>query len=231
MNKSVFLRMPHEADFQLYESYLEKRTVFLKHKFVRAKVVAIHKKVYYLNDFVTRLRIDDDVKCYLNELVVDFILIMDLLLLNYLKNIRMSLRAAIEEFNRYLLARRGEDCSQLSVYRLNENVKKLYKRDPYIHNKVSQLLSDYSNLCNYVHVTTGSPFSDKLVLKDFNIINESEINKLFRQITRVLNNLLFILILENKTDFLAMNKHMQSYLLEQLSTDYNSEIQNIIFKQ
>lgn len=224
-----FLRKPHEKDYEEYLEYYRSRVSPLQQfSSLERFVKPIHRKNFYLNLFVNALEVDREGKKYLNEIIVDFILIMDLFSQNYIKNVRMSLRSAIEEFNRYFLIQHGFDCSKLPISRINESALEICRLDSLIHEKVSMLCSDYVELCNTVHVSAESSFTDKLVLSDFQAINERKNEKVARQIYRTIECFIFILICIHTDVFNKLNKHDQNYILQQLpQIDYKKAISRI----
>lgn len=217
MSRLLFLRKPHEKDFLTYTGYLNTRgSITIGNEILTPYLKAIHRKTYYLNGFIQHLSPSNTLGKFLKEVVVDLILIMDLYSLNYMKNVRMNLRSAIEEFNRYLLLEKEFDVSDLSISKINEQLLELYKDNPIIHSKISMLCSDYAELCSFIHVVDNHSFTHKLVLSDFQNINRREAEKIARQVNRNIENFLLILIFIHKTSFLTLNKHMQAYILQQL---------------
>ncbi|MGG4490830.1 hypothetical protein [Metabacillus idriensis] len=228
MNRSIFLQKPHEKDFNYYLSHLKDRNTTTTNSDILEKLKVIHRKIYYLNDLAKSISMTTNEKGYFNEVVTDLILCMDLLSLNYMKPARMGLRASIEEFNRLLLVKIKEDVEGLGVYKINENVKKKYKTVNYVHGKISQLLSDYKQLCNFTHVSDNNNFTNKLVLDDFKLIDRSELNIITNQILRVLENMIFIIICQYKRDFLRLNKHQQAFIIEQLKEPYQRDLNLVL---
>ncbi|AXN39628.1 hypothetical protein [Peribacillus butanolivorans] len=228
MNKSIFLQRPHEGDLDHYLSHLKERNTATTNAKIVEKLKVLHRKIYYLNLLSQSLNMVAKEKRYLNEIVTDLILCMDLFSLNYMKPTRMGLRAAIEEFNRLLLVKVKEEVKNLGVYKLNEKVKEKFKEDNHIHGKISQLLSDYKQLCDFTHVSDNNNFTNKLVLDDFKFIDRSELNHISNQIVRVVENMIFIIICQYKSSFLQLNKHQQAFIIDQLKETYQSEIEYVL---
>jgi len=229
MNRFAFLRMPHETDYREYYTYLQNRAKLITdNEELTPHLKGIHKKVYYLNAFIQELELDQSSQQYLSEVIIDLILLMDLFSQNYIKSVRMHLRSSIEEFNRFLLTINGVDFSELSISRINDRILEVYKHNHPIHSKVSALCSDYADLCTFVHVSADSSFTNKLVLSDFHKVNEKEVEKIARQVFRNIQNILYILICEYREKFHNMTKHMQNYLLQQLSQKDQQEINSIL---
>ncbi|MCR8866888.1 hypothetical protein NQ109_28590 [Priestia megaterium] len=230
MINSPFLQMPHKADFTYYLSHINTRNKKSIHPFITEKLKGLHKKIYYLNLLIQSLEVSDKEHTYLQEITVDLITSMDLFSLNYIKSVRMSLRAAIEEFNRLLLVNIKGELGKISVYQLNQQVKDHFQSNTVIKDKVSQMLSDYKDLCDFVHVSGKKAFTEKLVLEDFQIIDKSELDRVCNQIFRVIENIIFIVICVYKEAFLKLNKHKQSYILGQMKDLYQKDIEGILEK-
>jgi hypothetical protein len=228
MSRSIFLQKPHSSDYKHYLTYLEERNTTPTNSEIVEKLKVIHRKIYYLNLLVKSLNTSDTEQNYFKEIITDLIMCMDLFSLNYMKPARMGLRASIEEFNRLLLVKIREEVRNLGVFKLNQKVKDNFGVDQNLHRKISQLLSDYSQLCDYTHVSETENFTDKLVLEDFKILNRSEMNLIFNQIIRVIENMIFIIVYQFKEEFLNFNKHKQIFIIEQLNTYYQSEINEIL---
>lgn len=223
MNRGLFLRKPHVEDFKAYLEFMTNRQKVDIHETVLVLLKGIHRKVYYLNLLVKNLTGSKGNICFLREVIVDLIICMDLFSMNYLKPVRTNLRSVIEEFNRYLLTTTTEQESPTTVFVLNNMIKNHFKEEV-IKTKVSQLINDYKVLCEYVHVDVKN-ISDKLTLEDFHDLDLSELHKLSRQIYRIIENIIFIIIYLNQSEFISLNKHSQHYHLDQLNSVYKEQIE------
>lgn len=225
--RRTFLRMPHEADFKVYSSYIDTRngTTYIPN--VIANLKMLHKKIYYLNVLIQNLTINEKEFNYLKEVLFDLITTMDLFSLNYIKPTRMNLRAVIEGTIRFFLVKKMELGNE-GVGVLIDNFKDTYSNKEYLSDKIAQISSDYGQLCNFVHTSQIQNFTTKSVLEDFKNVNNSEINIVAKQISRVIENIMFLIIYEHKDDFLKFNKFQQHWIVEQLKKEYADEINGFL---
>lgn len=225
MNRHTFLQMPHETDFKLYSSYIETRNMVSSNPNVFSNLKPIHKKLFYFNFLVNSTQTNLEESNYLQEITVDLITCMDLFSLNFIKPARMSLRAAIESFIRLLLKKSREEVGNLGVGLLIEKLKKVYKNKNYLSDNLNQLLSDYGQLCGFVHTSKKQNFTQKTVLQDFSIVNSSELSGVSKQLQRVIENMLFIVICEYPDCFLLLNKFEQYWIKSELNKTNDQKIE------
>ncbi|KAA6482206.1 hypothetical protein [Bacillus swezeyi] len=190
---SKFLQDPYKEDFNLYKSYVNQKTQITLLNSYESNIKPLYKKIYYLNFLINHLKLKST---FLKECTYNILLCMDLLNFKFINSMRLQLRSSLEQFNRYLLEKKQQYNPNFGVRQINENVKMHYTGTK-IDNIVKDLLNDYKQLCDYVHVTKEQYFSAQRVLNDLEAIKPKEIIQNINLLCRICDYYIISLITLN----------------------------------
>ncbi|WP_077736430.1 hypothetical protein [Bacillus sonorensis] len=208
-----FLQDPHINDFDLYKSYVNQKTQSTLLKTNESNIKPLYKKVYYLNFLINHLKLKST---FLKECTYNILLSMDLLNFKFINSMRLQLRSSLEQFNRYLLEQKQQYNSEYGIRQINEKVK-IHYTDTKIEKIVMDLLNDYKQLCDYVHVSREQFFSTQSVLNDLDTIKPRDIVKTIKMLCRICDYYIISLITLNYSYYSTIGIYNQRLIESALS--------------
>lgn len=215
--KQTFLVDPHIEDFTLFSKYVEEKKDFTLHKSKNDVIKGIYRKIYYYNLLINEIYdLSDDNFKFLKESIGDLTMAMELFNMNYLKPSKMALRSSIEQFHRFLLLKHGQFEMGLSVRDIHRKVKELFDNLT-LKSLISTLLSDYKQLCNFVHVEESNDFSKNLVLSSYQDFESKKVNKLNNELQRITETFCILIIIIDKDAYSRISKYNRLLVENSLS--------------
>lgn len=223
--KKMFLADPYKKDFAEYKKYVDEKhsSTLINHK--EDIIKGTYRKIYYFNYLINKINKN---KCITNKFLIeskaDLIMAMELYNMNYRKPTKIMLRSSIEQFFRWLLdQKKNEYPKGLGVRKILDLIKDKYKNSDF-YTFISSLLGEYDRLCDYAHVDSEQLFTNKLVLSNFNNFDNKEILSLNREIQRITESFIVLVINIEITYFKMLTRHDRHLVLNSLSKGFRQNI-------
>ena len=212
MNKYFDLNKDFKADFQSYIEFVNTRQPLYVINTSRHEheIKFIYKGIYGLLTFHSKTL--QGISKHLKECVYNMPIVLDLISTNNINAARLLTRNIIEQFNRYLyfyLTDGGSD----TIRNMHLYLKNYFKKFK-INKHVELLISEYKNLCEYVHVTEKSYFTEKYSLNEyyFNKKQTKNLSRFIKNFEKILQSILIILVSMEVKNFLRLTREDQAFI-------------------
>jgi hypothetical protein len=214
MSKKTFLVPAYKKDYIHFTNFLNQFNISekLREPILEENLKCIHRVLFSLLKIIEKIDLTEQENFFLRECFSDVMISLLMFPQSLHKANRLSLRSSIENFNKFLICKLDNYNPNLSVYKINNKTKELFKHT-FEKRYLDKLLSTYKRLCNYVHLTHKRYSTVYEYLDDVIVSDNRAIIKLREEITLTVESYIMLLLHVYQKDLCILNAFEKNDIL------------------